>query len=246
MQAAWINTTLEQGDCFYSSIFRALKERNLLESVSDELKLNCSTELRFVRSFRKKVAGEILANRLPSGKDQHGNREDTYDFFSGLGPLLKDIIEEDENGGDDLFADWFRDEFRNGIGTRTNFLKTSAKHVRKMKVFVSQFETEIVKRLLQKAGVILEIEGLVKTNLQRNKLGLPLITIYNESGAHYEYYSFNAKCKKRGTVRHPLSRKCHPPCDENEDRKPPYFSSCECVDGTRRDKKTRKCVKGRK
>jgi hypothetical protein len=239
---AWINKTLEQGDCFYSSIFRALKERKLLDSTASILDLDKSTELRFVRSFRKKVADEILAGRLPADSNQYGQPEDTYDFFSGMGSALTEIIDNDDN---EMFADWFKNEFRLGVGTRDHFQKTAAKYASKMKEFASEFEMQIARRLLKSANVILDVEGKRKPAVIKIRDGSPVITVFNEHGGHYEYYSFNPRCTQKTYVRNPSSRACHPPCKENEERTAPNYS-CTCVPGTKRDKKTRKCVPDKK
>ena len=114
-----INETLTQGDCFYSSLYRVFKERDLLKTVCHELNLRGSTEVRFVLSFRKKVAKEVLDDKLPTDLNQHGKQENSYDFLSGLGKELTTIIDEDKG---EIFPTWFKKEFRNGVGTRKNFL----------------------------------------------------------------------------------------------------------------------------
>lgn len=199
-----INETLSQGDCLYSSLFRALAERDLLKTVSLGLNIRGSTEVRFVISLRKKIAEEILANRLPRDLNQHGQEEDTYDFFSGLGPLIKDIINGDAG---EIFPDWFKREFKNGVGTRANFLRKTAKWVKKRKEYAGELEIAIVKRLFKEIGIIIEIDGTTKETLPLYKNDLPLITLFNEYGGHYEYYSFNLKCP-RGKFRNLETRKC--------------------------------------
>jgi hypothetical protein len=199
-----INETLAQGDCFFSSLWRAFKERGLLETVAYELNVRTSTEVRFIISMRKKIAEEILANRLPTDLDQHGKKEDTYDFFHGLGPLITDVLKEDD---DEIFPDWFKQEFMNGVGTRKNFLRKTAKWVKKRKEYAGELEVAIAKRLLADKGILLEIDGTTKRSLPKMKGGLPLITLYNAYGGHYEYYTFNMKCP-RNKVRNTTTLKC--------------------------------------
>jgi hypothetical protein len=200
-----INETLAQGDCFFSSLWRAFKERGLLETVAYELNVRTSTEVRFIISMRKKIADEILANRLPTDVDQHGKKEDTYDFFHGLGPLITDVLNEDD---DEIFPDWFKQEFLLGVGTRKNFLRKTAKWVKKRKEYAGELEVAIAKRLLADKGILLEIDGTTKRTLPKEKSGLPLITLFNAYGGHYEYYTFNPKKCPKNRVRNPVTLKC--------------------------------------
>ena len=216
----WINETLTQGDCFFSSLYRAFKERDLLSTVTRLLpNLRSSTELRFVSSFRKLIADEVLANRLPFNFNPKGIREDTYDFYAGMGPSLAAAIEYDE-----VLPDWFKTGFAKGIKSRAHFLRVCAKAIKTRQQYVGELEVEITKRLLKDIGIILEIEGQRRTVLQKAKDSLPLVVLYNESGGHYEYYSFSSKCKSKDTVRNEISRQCHKKCKEGEERLPPDFS----------------------
>jgi len=232
----WINRTLSQGDCFFSSLYRAFKERDLLTTVTHDLpNLRGSTELRFVSSFRRLLADEIKANRLPFTVNAQGQREDAYDFYAGMGPSLGAVIAYDE-----VLPDWFKTAFASGIKSRKHFLSVCAKAVLKRKQYVGELEVEITKRLLKDIGIILEIEGQRRSVLSKQKMGLPLIVLYNESGGHYEYFSFSSKCGK-DELRNEFSRKCHPKCKENEIRLPPDFF-CDCIEGFERHKTTRICT----
>jgi hypothetical protein len=233
----WINKTLEQGDCFFSSLFRAFKERDLLSTVTHSLPdLRSSTEVRFISSFRKLIAKEILENRLPFTINERKTREDAYDFYAGMGESLGAAIAYDE-----VLPDWFKKAFVNGIKSRKHFLSVCAKAVRKRKEYVGQLEVEITKRLLAEIGIILEIEGMRRSLLPKMKDGLPLIVLFNEFGGHYEYFSFGKRCTRKNTVRNEISRKCHPKCKENEDRYPPDFF-CDCMPGFERHPTSRACV----
>lgn len=215
----WINETLTQGDCFFSSLYRAFKERDLLSTVTRLLpNLRSSTELRFVSSFRKLIADEVLANRLPFNFNPQGQREDTYDFYAGMGPSFDAAIAYDE-----VLPDWFKTGFAKGVKSRANFLRVCAKAIKTKQQYVGELEVEITKRLLKDIGIILEIEGQRRTVLQKAKDSLPLVVLYNESGGHYEYYSFSSKCKRKDTVRNEVSRQCHKKCKEGEERLPPDF-----------------------
>jgi hypothetical protein len=216
----WINETLTQGDCFFSSLYRAFKERDLLSTVTRLLpNLRSSTELRFVSSFRNLIATEVLANRLPFNFNPQGIREDTYDFYAGMGPSLAAIIAYDE-----VLPDWFKKAFAKGIKSRTHFLRVCAKAIKTRKQYVGELEVEITKRLLKDIGIILEIEGQRRTVMPKAKDSLPLVVLYNESGGHYEYFSYSDKCRRKNTVRNKISRQCHTKCKDGEERLPPDFS----------------------
>ena len=79
-----IKPTLAQGDCFYSAIFRSLKERDsLLEKVSTCLSIDISDETSFIKTFRDKLADTISEGNLEYSDAKNG-RIDTYDNFVEL------------------------------------------------------------------------------------------------------------------------------------------------------------------
>jgi len=233
----WINETLEQGDCFFSSLYRAFRERDLLSTVTHTLpNLRSSTEVRFISSFRKLIAKEILENRLPFTINERQERTDSYDFYAEMGESLGAVIAYDE-----VLPNWFKKAFRNGIKSRKHFLSVCAKAVQKRKEYVGELEVEITKRLLAEVGIILEIDGMRRTLLPKMKDGLPLIVLFNEFGGHYEYFSFSKRCTRKNTIRNEFSRKCHRKCKDNEDRYPPDFA-CDCMPGFERHPTSRACV----
>ena len=215
----WINRTLEQGDCFYSSIFRAAKERGLLPILRDRLRLNIRTEHAFIGGFRNRVSKEVLAGHLPTDVDQYGHPENTYDILHGMGNSLGAAIQYDE-----VFPDWFKTAFAKGTGTRKNFLKKFAKGARVRKNYVSEIEVSIVKTLLKnECDILLDIDGLTQSVLAKYKTGKPLITLYNSSGGHYEYYSFSDVCPA-DKERNQATRTCQTKCKADEERLPPKFN----------------------
>lgn len=200
---AWINNTLAQGDCFYSSLYRASKERDLLSSISANLGVVTSTESKFIQSFRNLIAEEVQAGRLPSSKNQHGIKEDTYDILSGMGDSLGAAI-----AYGNVFPDWFVKSFSAGVGSREHFQNTFAKYARRRKQYVSEIEVDIAKKLLKgRCGILLEITGKIEAILEKHKENMPLLTFYNAYGGHYEYYSFSEKCPG-GKKRNAQTRRC--------------------------------------
>jgi hypothetical protein len=200
---AWINDTLAQGDCFYSSLYRASKERDLLHSIATNLGLSTSTETQFIKSFRNLVADEVKAGRLPSSNNQYGVREDTYDILAGMGDSLGAAI-----AYGNVFPDWFVASFSKGVGTRSHFQNTFARYARRRKMYVSEIEVDIAKKLLKdRCNILLEITGKTEAVIEKHKEDMPLLTLYNAYGGHYEYYSFSEKCP-RGKTRNAKSRRC--------------------------------------
>jgi hypothetical protein len=200
---AWINDTLAQGDCFYSSLYRASKERELLPTIAAGLGVATSTEIKFIKSFRNLVANEVKEGRLPSSNNQYGVREDTYDILAGMGPSLGAAI-----AYGNVFPDWFASSFKKGVGTRAHFQNTFAKYARQRKMYVSEIEVDIAKKLLkERCGILLEITGKTEAVIEKHKENMPLLTLYNAYGGHYEYYSFDEKCP-RGKTRNAKTRRC--------------------------------------
>jgi hypothetical protein len=200
---AWINNTLSQGDCFYSSLYRASKERDLLSSIVDNLGVQTGTESKFILSFRDLIAEEVQAGRLPSSTNQYGIKEDTYDILAGMGDSLAAAI-----AYGNVFPDWFVKSFSAGLGTREHFQNTFAKYARRRKMYVSEIEVDIAKKLLkERCGILLEITGKTEAVIEKHKENMPLLTFYNAYGGHYEYYSFNEKCPG-GKQRNAKTRRC--------------------------------------
>ncbi len=200
---AWINDTLTQGDCFYSSLYRASKERDLLPVLAANLGLHTSTESQFIKSFRNLVADTVKAGQLPSSNNQYGVKEDTYDILAGMGDSLGAAI-----AYGNVFPDWFVASFSGGVGTRSHFQNTFARYARRRKMYVSEIEVDIAKKLLKdRCGILLEITGKTEAIIEKHKENMPLITLYNACGGHYEYYSFSEKCP-RGKTRNAKTRRC--------------------------------------
>ena len=214
----WINRTLEQGDCFYSSIYRAAGERGFLPLLRDRLRLNIRTEYAFIGSFRNRIAKEVRADHLPTDVDQYGRPENTYDILHRMGDSLGAAMRYDE-----VFPEWFKQAFEKGTGTRKSFLRTFAKGIRVRQNFISEIELAIATRLLDReCGILLEIDGMVQSVLPKYKMGKPLITLYNKYGGHYEYYSFLDVCPA-GKERNRATRMCEAKCKADEERRPPKF-----------------------
>ena len=181
-----IKETLSDGNCFFSAIFRALKERpGLLEKVSSCLKLDSSDEIKFIQSFRNKLAERIASGNLQYTNDKNG-RVDTYDMLiSHNANSYKQIIEG--------FPDWFKSEFGEPtqLGTRESFCQLYASYIRNLGEWVGEIDVRMIQEELLKCKLTMIIYKTIKKSLKRTDInGNPMIHLYNHDERHYEYFSF--------------------------------------------------------
>ena len=151
-----VKDTLTNGDCFYSSLFRAAQEQSLLTIIHEcHPTIIISDETSFISSFRNLVADEIIADRLPSIKEKNGN-VNVYDTLANgsaeetsNSTVYKKILEG--------FPEWFATDFKTQLGTREFFLNFYAAGARKMENWVGEIEVRIVKQLLEPCKIKLNI-----------------------------------------------------------------------------------------
>ena len=185
--------TLSNGDCFYSAIYRASKERReVFDRINKDLGLESPEEDAFITAFREKVAKEVEADKLPSSPETNTDVYNTLSTTSSTEPdNYKEMVK--------AYPSWFRDEFGPGktFGERPDFLKRLASHVRTAQEWVSEIEVNIVKRILESLHIHLDItsvtgETAVNTNTKRNlKQGEDdVLYLVNHGEAHYTYLSF--------------------------------------------------------
>jgi len=197
-----IRKTLDQGDCFYSAIYRASKEReDLLNKLSNCLSLDPSDEALFIESFRDRVANRIISNDGPIIYDNTKLRAETNSN------TYVSIIEN--------YPEWFREEFGNygeNIGDRDSFIQRLAYHVREPGEWVGEIEVGIITEELKKCGILLEIRSNTETELYKTSQNMVVIHLYNPNEQHYEYFSFEAastfrksiKIRKPGIIKRPI------------------------------------------
>lgn len=195
--------TRTDGDCFFSSIFRAANEQALLPLLAtcNPLLQTCS-ESAFILSFRAILAQEIRAERLPMNA---GGSINTYDSLRQLGV---DGDQEDDavyKGTIESFPDWFRAEFPTleSLGTQKQFVKRLACYVAQSYNDVGMIEVGIAQRLLSACPLHLDVLVDTPAALAASRNGVPVITLQNQGEGHYEYFSFNVpvprgKAKAKG------------------------------------------------
>jgi hypothetical protein len=173
--------TLEDGNCFYSGIYRSARELGILGTFL-LLGLETDTEMEFIRSFRELIANEIIADHLPKTAVQNGEL-DTYNSLVQADLDYKQIIAG--------FPAWFQKAFPQGeIGTRDHFLNVMAAHVRKNGEWVGEIEVRIATALLLKHNIQIVVHKNKESNLKKTVGILNLIHLYNPRDQHYTYFSF--------------------------------------------------------
>lgn len=185
--------TMTNGDCFFSAIFRAAKERGkpVLDALAKCLGVSIVSEPKFIAAFRNKIGGYIAAGNLPSNESKNG-RVNTYDVFVEIvsdPAQYKALIES--------YPDWFEKTFgSNGelLGTREEFISRLAEQVRKSGNWVSEIEVTLVKDMLAACNVIIRIANSNKIkDIGELKLetddGKTILNLWNQGESHYVYFT---------------------------------------------------------
>lgn len=185
--------TRTDGDCFFSSIFRAANEQALLPLLAtcNPLLQTCS-ESAFILSFRAILAQEIRAERLPMNA---GGSINTYDSLMQLGD------DEVYKGTIEAFPDWFQAEFPTleSLGTQKQFVKRLASYVAQSYNDVGMIEVNLAQTLLARCPLHLDVITATPAALAATRGGVPVITLQNQGEGHYEYFSFNTAKAKGGS-----------------------------------------------
>jgi hypothetical protein len=180
-----VEKTLDDGDCFYSSIYRAAKEQDgVLERIflmlDPEIDLGKADEELFIQKFRMKVAEEIAKEQEISG--------DMYDNYVALTEDPETYTLAIES-----MPRWFIKEFgKKGekLGDKNHFYERFIHHVVQKGDWVGDTEATIVSRLLLPLNIRIEILYHEVNKLPITEGGHNLLWLYNQGEAHYEYFSF--------------------------------------------------------
>lgn len=187
---ATVKPTLEQGDCFFSSIYRASKEQGLLNKIN-----NCnpdiliSNEDEFITSLRYLVATNSTdairslydfllmlhtatnKNSKNTLKEQMANPQGFDNWHKEL--IRKHVLIERPN------FNRFLTEFKNGIQTR--------------KRYVCDIEILTTKGILENCEINIETHHNKPESgkLYKKRNGIDTIHIYNCGRSHFEYFSLS-------------------------------------------------------
>lgn len=181
--------TLSQGDCFFSALYRSLRERDgLLEKIGECLSLTIENESSFIQALRDKIADIVVSGHLPYSNEKNG-RLDIYDSLVQHTGNLETYSEITVG-----FPEWFRTEFGEhgeNLGVRETFCQRLASHIRTSGEWVGEIEVRIVTEEFENCDVLIEIRSNNEENLYKISEGKDVIHLYNPSELHYEYFSFN-------------------------------------------------------
>lgn len=175
--------TLDDGDCFYSSIYRAAEERpGVLERLSIFLDLptETPTEDEFITGFREQVAEKLLADASES---------ELYD-------RLKTVSSDDPETYTlmmEQYPKWFVNEFgKKGkhLGTKDHFYNKLIKHIRKRGTWVGHLEVEQIQDMLSNINIRVYILHTMAYELPPREGVVDILWLYNHDESHYEYFSF--------------------------------------------------------
>ena len=186
---ARIGKTLVDGNCFYSAVYRALKERGLLlkaKECQDDLSIYGSEE-SFIKSLRKLTA-------------DNANLDDIYNYIEGLHKATnqnsKDTLKymmEDEHGLDPKQIAIVKKYILTKKPNKAKFEEEYREYINTYKTYATEVEYYTVKGLLDFCGITIETLNEEEDKLPAEKNGQPIIYLYNDGtrggGIHYEYFS---------------------------------------------------------
>ena len=191
--------TLGTGDCFYSSIYRAARERRLLERFTKcgALRIPIDTESNFIQAFRKVVAAEIRAGRLPyEVNEKTGEKVDAYESLKGaelIGNLSAVLYH---------YPTWFKNAFfiakvdgepEYALGSRAEFITKFANGAEKMTNWVGEQEVSIVQRLIKACGIKIIVRSIQMPEAPKKQNGYDLLHLWNQGDSHFVYLSFTGR-----------------------------------------------------
>ena len=194
---------LNKPDSFYSSIFRATKEQDLLNALHDDLRVDITNEESFISSLRNRVAEYLRTEPLPIT-----NGKDLFDRFEKL---------NDEQYQVELstFPYWFQKEFPNrgsllkNLANKTQdkreFTDKIIEHIKTPHTYSCEIDIDIIKTLVRN-DILINIINNPTNNLNMFTAKLPSLTkinptnpnefvkniihLHNTNRVEYEYYSF--------------------------------------------------------
>jgi hypothetical protein len=198
-----IKPTLAQGDCFYSAIYRSLKDKNLLTNFcncvnkgnnENNNSIDCNNEGSFIQSFRNFLA----------------DNENFKESYMGLFSQLSNMKEEDKNFNDDFpliikelneqikkILNDYNNENKFVNSNTTKFIKDIMNIIKTRGTYVGEFEVSFTGNILQQCEIPLNIiskkkndtdyktdEEILKEIKEQNSDKNVTVILDND---HYEY-----------------------------------------------------------
>lgn len=157
----YLNNTLDDGNCFYSSVFRALYRKKMLKTFLKEYSILCRSERQFIMKLRQ-IVGETC-------------REVLVNLFEDA-ETKKYYIEAYKDLKKTCFSNLSKDSLYEVIDK-----------IKKDGTYVSGIEYEIVKDMLGKIDIkLISISEDVKESYDVCLMNT--IFLYNPDNIHYQYF----------------------------------------------------------
>ena len=186
-----VKKTLSNGNCFYSAIYRALKDKNLLEHLYECINdLRSTTENTFIENFRNYLSNnkEIESQYKQLFDNIEYNLRVDKDYKKTINTILKDMGDGRKVIKRFLKNDKFKNQYRN------EFINEIKENIRKNKTYVGEFEVISSSNILKNKCSI-NIERFTNSknakskieNDSENKKNKSIYLIIHQDNEHWEY-----------------------------------------------------------
>ena len=188
-----LTENLDDGDCYFSAIFRATEYHKLLDTLCECLKIPIDSEKKFIKSLRTLV-GEAVINgaarsTYESYKENFNNEIETLKLQIESAPkyvqdfLNKKIKEKEKSRKADKVAFY----------TYETFAKELSKHIKQHNTWAGELEVIIVKNILELCNIMIDFYSSNKGGDPPKRLPYNVddkyyIYLYNYREIHWKHY----------------------------------------------------------
>ena len=185
-----IKPTLSDGNCFYSAIFRSLKDKNLLDKFCDCIKdISCLKERKFIKTFRSFIVEKdesismIYSNIFNNMIENFKNVDFQLNF--------KEIVKDMGDTRDVLIKFNEKNKFKNKYLEK--FINKIKNVIKEDRSYVGQIEVEESLNLIKECDIFVEIftnrASAVKFIKKQNSstINNTIILVLNQDIDHWEY-----------------------------------------------------------
>ena len=242
-----LTDNLDQGDCYYSAIYRSAKHQNLLEHLFDCLRIPIDSEKYFIKAIREIVAASI------EGGDARSSYESYKDTFENELETLKIQI-EDSPGYLRKFLDKKikeKEKSRNPdkvkFYTYDQYAKELSENIKQHKTWAGELEVIIVKNVLETCGIIIDFYSSNKGGKPPKLLPMKVgdkyyIYLYNENEIHWKHYILKGEPKTINLKRNTRKNITYTRWNNNSTKNSnlvSFFSNMKLMNATRRNSSNR-------
>ena len=240
-----IKPTLTNGDCFFSAIYRAAVEQNLLNIMKAcHSDLEISNETDFIQSLR-----DILA------ENSNGPVEFFYQTLRGWYEAKNSNSKKSLNatmGARQGLDRWHKALINKYVlvarPNLANFKSEFKEGLKKSGHYSADIEVSITKEIFEPCGIVIYSHREIQRTLPRMRDGNHVIHVSNEGAGHYEFYSFNTGSKRSNTRRNNAPKSPKSPAGHNRSNtrrnKAPKLPVGQSVLGQRKSERVHKPVTG--